>query len=257
MNETTAPKTALHRIALVTGANKGIGFHIARALGKQGHTVLVGARSEERGETAAAALREEGLDARFLHLDVTDETSVAAAAKRVEDDFDHLDILVNNAGIALADGDWNTSELTVATARKVFETNVIGVISVTNALLPLIRRAGAGRIVNVSSEVGSLGFMTDPNQPFASMQAGAYGASKSALNMLTVSWSKELEPTGIKINAMTPGYTATDLNGNQGTRRPEDAAGAAVELALIGEDGPNGGFFQEGNEYFDTAVVPW
>ncbi|MEU5154869.1 SDR family oxidoreductase [Glycomyces sp. NPDC021274] len=245
------------KTALITGANKGIGFHIARALGAEGLTVLIGARSQERGEAAAATLRGEGLDARFLHLDVTDEASVAAAAKRVESEFGSLDILVNNAGIALADGDWNTSELTVATTRKVFETNVIGVVSVTNALLPLIRKADAGRIVNVSSEVGSLGFMTDPNQPFASMQGGAYGASKSALNMLTVSWAKELASTSIKINAMTPGYTATDLNANQGTRRPEDAAKAAVELALIGEDGPNGGFFQEGNEYFDTDVVPW
>ncbi|MBO3733537.1 SDR family NAD(P)-dependent oxidoreductase [Glycomyces niveus] len=243
-------------IAVITGANKGIGIEIARGLGRKGFTVLVGARSEERGEAAAAELRAERLDARFLHLDVTDEAVVAAAAKRVEDEFGSLDVLVNNAGIALADGDWNTSELTVATARKVFETNVIGVVSVTNAFLPLIRRAEAGRIVNVSSEVGSLGFMTG-DYPFSGMQVGAYGASKSALNMLTVSWSKELEPTGIKINAMTPGYTRTDLNDNQGTRRPEDAAVAAVNLALIGPDGPNGGFFQEGIEYFDDEVVPW
>lgn len=244
-------------IAIITGANKGIGFEIARGLAKKGLTVLVGARSEERGEAAAARIREEGLDARFLHLDVTDEDVVAAAAKRVETEFGTLDVLVNNAGIALADGDWNTSELTVATARKVFETNVLGVISVTNAFLPLIRRAEAGRIVNVSSEVGSLGFMTDPANPFATLQAGAYGASKSALNMLTVSLAKELAPTGIKVNAMTPGYTETDLNDNQGTRRPEDAAIAAVNLALIGEDGPNGGFFQEGVEYFEDTVVPW
>jgi NAD(P)-dependent dehydrogenase (short-subunit alcohol dehydrogenase family) len=164
---------------------------------------------------------------------------------------------VNNAGIAIADGDWNTSELTVATARKVFETNVIGVVSVTNAFLPLIRKAEAGRIVNVSSEVGSLGFMTGTDHPFSAMQGGAYGASKSALNMLTVSWSKELEPTGVKINAMTPGYTATDLNDNRGTRRPEDAAVAAVNLALIGEDGPSGGFFHDGVEYFESTVLPW
>lgn len=243
-------------IAIITGANKGIGIEIARGLGKKGLTVLVGARSEERGEAAAAKLREEGLDAHFLHLDVTDEDVVAAAAKRVETEFGRLDVLVNNAGIALADGDWNTSELTVATARKIFETNVIGVVSVTNAFLPLIRKTGPGRIVNVSSEIGSLGFMTGAG-PFSAMQGGAYGASKSALNMLTVSWSKELEPTGIKINAVTPGYTATDLNDHQGTRKPEDAATVAVNMALIGEDGPNGGFFQEGAEYFDTPVVPW
>lgn len=243
-------------IAVITGANKGIGIEIARGLGRKGLTVLVGARSEERGEAAAAELRTEGLDARFLHLDVTDEALVAAAAKRVEDEFGKLDALVNNAGIALADGDWNTSELTVATARKVFETNVLGVISVTNAFLPLIRRAEAGRIVNVSSEIGSLAFMTG-DYPFSGMQAGAYGASKSALNMLTVSWSKELEPTGIKINAMTPGYTRTDLNDNQGTRRPEDAAVAAVDLALIGPEGPSGGFFQEGLDYLADTTVPW
>lgn len=243
-------------IAVITGANKGIGIEIARGLGRKGLTVLVGARSEERGEAAAAELRTEGLDARFLHLDVTDEAMVAAAAKRVEDEFGKLDALVNNAGIALADGGWNTSELTVATARKVFETNVLGVISVTNAFLPLIRRAEAGRIVNVSSEIGSLAFMTG-DYPFSGMQAGAYGASKSALNMLTVSWSKELEPTGIKINAMTPGYTRTDLNDNQGTRRPEDAAVAAVDLALIGPEGPSGGFFQEGLDYLADTTVPW
>lgn len=244
------------KTALITGANKGIGIEITRGLANRGLTVLVGARSEERGETAAAQLRAEGHDAHFLHLDVTDADTVAAAAKHVEEQYGALDALVNNAGIALADGDWNTSELTVTTARKVFETNVLGVISVTNAFLPLIRKSDQGRIVNVSSEVGSLTFMTGA-YPFSHMQVGAYGASKSALNMLTVSWSKELEPTGIKINAMTPGYTATDLNDNQGTRRPEDAAVAAVNLALLDQDGPNGGFFHEGIEYFEDTTVPW
>jgi NAD(P)-dependent dehydrogenase (short-subunit alcohol dehydrogenase family) len=252
MTENNTTKTAL-----ITGANKGIGFHIARALGKQGYTVFVGARSEERGEQAAGQLRDEGLDARFLHLDVTDETIVAAAAKRVEDEFGRLDALVNNAGIALADGESNTSELTVATTRKVFETNVIGVVAVTNAFLPLIRRSAAGRIVNVSSEIGSIGFMTGDNGDVTKMQPGAYGASKTALNMLTISWAKEFEDTAVRINAMTPGYTATDLNGNQGWRKPEDAAHAAVKLALLPNDGPNGGFFQEGNEYFPTDEVPW
>jgi NAD(P)-dependent dehydrogenase (short-subunit alcohol dehydrogenase family) len=242
---------------LVTGANKGIGFHIARGLAKQGHTVLLGARSEERGEQAATTLRNEGLDARFLHLDVTDQPLVASAAKRVESEFGKLDALVNNAGIALADGDWNTSELTVETTGKVFETNVIGVVSVTNAFLPLLREAEAGRIVNVSSEVGSFGFITDPNQPFAGMQVGAYGASKSALNMLTVSYAVELKDTPIKINAMTPGYTKTDLNENQGWRAPEDSAKVAVDLALLGEDGPSGGFFQEGLDYHADTTVPW
>jgi NAD(P)-dependent dehydrogenase (short-subunit alcohol dehydrogenase family) len=245
------------KTALITGANKGIGFQIARTLGKQGHTVLVGARDTERGEQAATHLREEGLDAHFLHLDVTDAAVVAAAAKRVEGKFGRLDALVNNAGIALADGDWNTSELTVETTRKVFETNVIGVVSVTNAFLPLLRKSEAGRIVNVSSEVGSFGFMTDPEQPFAGMQVGAYGASKSALNMLTVSYAIELKDTPLKINAMTPGYTKTDLNQNQGWRAPEESAKVAVDLALLGEDGPSGGFFQEGLDYHADTTVPW
>jgi NAD(P)-dependent dehydrogenase (short-subunit alcohol dehydrogenase family) len=245
------------RTILVTGANKGIGFHIARGLAKQGHTVLLGARSEERGEQAATTLRNEGLDARFLHLDVTDQTLVATAAKQVESEFGRLDALVNNAGIALADGDWNTSELTVETTRKVFETNVIGVVSVTNAFLPLLRESEAGRIVNVSSEVGSFGFITDPNQPFAGMQVGAYGASKSALNMLTVSYAVELKDTPIKINAMTPGYTKTDLNENKGWRAPEESAKVAVDLALLSEDGPSGGFFQEGLDYHADTTVPW
>lgn len=242
---------------LVTGANKGIGLHIARGLAKQGHTVLVAARSEERGEQAAATLREEGLDARFLHLDVTDQALVSAAAKRVDEEFGRLDALVNNAGIALADGAWNTSELTPETTRKVFETNVIGVVSVTNAFLPLLRKSSAGRIVNVSSEVGSFTFITDPNQPFAGMQVGAYGASKSALNMLTVSYAVELKDSSIKINAMTPGYTKTDLNENQGWRAPEESAKVAIDLALLDEDGPSGGFFQEGLEYHADTTVPW
>jgi len=242
---------------LVTGANKGVGFHIARGLAEQGHAVLVGARSEERGEAAAGGLREAGLDVRFLHLDVTDQALVAAAAKRVDEEFGRLDALVNNAGIALADGDWNTSELTAETTRKVFETNVIGVVSVTNAFLPLLRRSDAGRIVNVSSEVGSFAFITDPDQPFAGMQVGAYGASKSALNMLTVSYAVELKDTPIKINAMTPGYTKTDLNENQGWRAPEESAKVAIDLALLGDDGPSGGFFQEGLDYHKDTTVPW
>ncbi|HEY1095470.1 MAG TPA: SDR family oxidoreductase [Glycomyces sp.] len=242
---------------LVTGANKGVGFHIARGLAEQGHTVLVGARSEERGEAAARGLREAGLDVRFLHLDVTDQALVAAAAKRVDEEFGRLDALVNNAGIALADGDWNTSELTAETTRKVFETNVIGVVSVTNAFLPLLRRSDAGRIVNVSSEVGSFAFITDPDQPFAGMQVGAYGASKSALNMLTVSYAVELKGTPIKINAMTPGYTKTDLNENKGWRAPEESAKVAIDLALLGDDGPSGGFFQEGLDYHKDTTVPW
>jgi NAD(P)-dependent dehydrogenase (short-subunit alcohol dehydrogenase family) len=246
-----------NRVALITGANKGIGFEIARGLAQQGLTVLVGARSEERGEAAAARLREAGFDARFLQLDMTDEASIAAAAERIERDLGRLDVLVNNAGVALVEIGSHTSETATATARQIFETNVIGVIALTNRLMPLLHAAEAGRIVNVSSEVGSFGFMTDPEQPFNGLEAGAYGASKSALNMLTVSYALELKDSAIKINAMTPGYTKTDLNHNTGWRTPEDAAKVAVDLALLGEDGPSGGFFQEGLEYHADTVVPW
>jgi NAD(P)-dependent dehydrogenase (short-subunit alcohol dehydrogenase family) len=240
------------KTALVTGANKGIGYEIAKGLGEKGVKVYAAARSVELGEAAEQRLRKGGVDAEFVQLDVTDENSIAAAAAQVES----LDILVNNAGIALADGGWNTSELTVATARKVFETNVIGVIAVTNAFLPLLRKSAAPRIVNVSSEVGSLTFMTGDHE-FAKMQGGAYGASKSALNMLTVSYSKEFKDGPLKINAMTPGYTKTDLNHNQGWRDPALSAKVAIDLALLPADGPNGGFFQEGLEYHEDTTVPW
>ncbi|GAA2291044.1 SDR family oxidoreductase [Glycomyces scopariae] len=240
------------KTALVTGANKGIGYEIAKGLGAKGVKVYAAARSAELGEAGAEKLRGEGVDAEFVRLDVTDEDSIAAAVKQVES----LDILVNNAGVALADGGWNTSELTTTTARKVFETNVIGVIAVTNAFLPLLRGSDAPRIVNVSSEVGSLTFMTGEHE-FAKMQGGAYGASKSALNMLTISYSKEFKDGPVKINAMTPGYTKTDLNHNQGWRDPALSAKVAIDLALIDEDGPNGGFFQEGLEYHADTTVPW
>lgn len=240
------------KTALVTGANKGIGYEIAKGLGAKGVKVWAAARSVELGEAAAEKLRAEGVDAEFVQLDVTDEDSIAKAVASI----DKLDILVNNAGIALADGGWNTSELTAATARKVFETNVIGVIAVTNAFLPLLRESAAPRIVMVSSEVGSFGFMNGDHE-FAKMQVGAYGASKSALNMLTNSYAKEFKDGPVKVNAMTPGYTKTDLNHNQGWRDPALSAKVAVDLALIDDDGPNGGFFQEGLEYHKDTTVPW
>ncbi|MFC4335461.1 SDR family oxidoreductase [Salininema proteolyticum] len=249
------------KIALITGANKGLGYETAAQLGRRGVTVLVGARSAERGEKAAASLCDEGIDASHVPLDVTDEDSVAAAARRVESAHGRLDILVNNAGIAMGDGDGNTSSLTVATARQVFETNVLGVVSVTNAFLPLIRRSEAGRIVMVSSEVGSIATMlrTDTPEPIPALQPGAYGASKSALNALTVSYAKEFRDSSIKVNAVTPGYTATDINGHQGWRTVEQGAAVLVEMALIGPDGPTGAFRHDGTiEFLDSdGAVPW
>jgi NAD(P)-dependent dehydrogenase (short-subunit alcohol dehydrogenase family) len=232
-------------IALITGANKGIGFETARQLGARAVTVLAGARDEARGMAAERALRESlpgvrgGADVRFVPLDVTDATSVREAAEWIEKEYGRLDILVNNAGIAVGGGP--PSETDLEAMREVYETNVFGVIMVTSAMLPLLRRAPAARIVNVSSEVGSIAAMTDPDSPLAQMPAGlAYPSSKTALNMITALYAKELRDTPIKVNAANPGYTATDLNGNSGFRSAAEGAEVSVHLATLDASGPTG-----------------
>jgi NAD(P)-dependent dehydrogenase (short-subunit alcohol dehydrogenase family) len=227
-------------VALVTGANKGIGLETARLLGARGMTVLLGCRDDERGKVAEAELRAAGADAHALTLDVTDAASVAAAASRVEREFGRLDILVNNAGIALGDGHGRPSETTLATLRTVFETNVFGVVAVTNALLPLLRRSAAPRIVNVSSEVGSITSMTNPDGPLWPMASVPYPASKSALNMVTAMYAKELRDAGFLVNAANPGYCATDLNHHTGWRTPVQGAEVSVHLATLSAGGPTG-----------------
>ena len=228
-------------IALITGANKGIGLETARQLGARGITVLAGARDEERGQpgrTRAARRSRDAGEARFVPLDVTDAKSVRQAADWIDKEYGRLDILVNNAGIA-AGGP--PSETDLDEMREVYETNVFGVIMVTNAMLPLLRRAPAARIVNVSSEVGSITSMTDPASPLAQMPAGlAYPSSKAALNMITAMYAKELRDTPIKVNAANPGYTKTDLNRNTGFRSVAEGAEASVHLATLGADGPSG-----------------
>jgi NAD(P)-dependent dehydrogenase (short-subunit alcohol dehydrogenase family) len=226
-------------IALITGANKGIGFETARQLGARGVTVLAGARDEARGRQAEQALRDGGAEARFVPLDVTDAKSAQAAADWIDREYGHLDILVNNAGIAVGGGPPSQTDLDAM--REVYETNVFGVIVVTNAMLPLLRRAPAARIVNVSSEVGSITAMTDPAGPLAQMPAGlAYPSSKSALNMVTAIYAKELRGTPVKVNAANPGYTATDLNHHSGFRSVAEGAEASVHLATLSPDGPSG-----------------
>jgi len=226
-------------IALITGANKGIGLETARQLGARGVTVLAGARDEARGLEAERALRDGGADARFVRLDVTDPKSAQEAADWVGHHYGRLDILVNNAGIARAGGPPSQTDLDAM--REVYETNVFGVIIVTNAMLPLLRRAPAARIVNVSSEVGSITSMTDPASPLAQMPASlAYPSSKSALNMITALYAKELRDTPVKVNAANPGYTATDLNRHNGFRSVAEGAEASVHLATLGADGPSG-----------------
>jgi NAD(P)-dependent dehydrogenase (short-subunit alcohol dehydrogenase family) len=234
-----------NKVALVTGANKGIGFAIARDLAARGFTVLVGARDAARGE--AAAQRIVG-DARAWLLDVTRADSIAAAATRIQSEVGRLDVLVNNAGIAT----FGTASTTrVEDVRAVFETNVFGVIAVTQAMLPLLRAAPAGRIVNVSTRLGSLTAITDPAFPMRGIGGVAYGPSKSALNAITLAFAQELAETKLKVNAACPGHTATDLNGHSGHRSVDEAAKEPVRLALLGEDGPTGTFSN------DAGFIPW
>ena len=244
------PATPTAPVALVTGANRGIGFEIARQLGHEGFVVLLGARDPERGAAAAARLVAEGIDARPVALDVTDPASVAAAADAVERTVGRLDVLVNNAGVLL-DGDIPPSEVPLALLRATYETNVFGAVTVTQAFLPLLRRAPAGRVVNASSELGSITQNQDPEFEFAAKKFLAYNSSKSALNAVTVQLAHELRGTPIKVNAADPGFTATDLNGHRGTQTLEEGARAAVRLALLPADGPTGGFFNA------EGPLPW
>lgn len=237
------------KVALITGANKGIGKEIARQLGALGMTVLIAARDKQRGEEAAAALTADGADAHAVLLDVTDKASIDAAARQVESEYGRLDVLVNNAGIALDTGAASTLEMDAL--RRTYETNVFGVFSVTKAFLPLLKKSRAGRIVNVSSGLGSLAQNSDPNWDYAAVKPLAYNSSKAALNMVTVIFAAELKDAGIKVNAADPGYTATDLNQNRGHQTVEQGAVAAVRLAALPDDGPTGGFFD------DNGVVPW
>ena len=236
-------------IALVTGANKGIGYEIASGLAALGWSVGVGARDDQRREAAVEKLRAAGADAFGVPLDVTDDASVAAAARLIEDRSGRLDVLVNNAAIT-GGMPQLPSAVDPATVRAAVETNVIGVIRVTNAMLPLLRRSASPRIVNMSSSVGSLTLQTTPGVEVGPISA-AYAASKTFLNAVTVQYVKELRDTGILINAACPGYTATDLNGFRGVRTPEQGAAIAIRLATLPDDGPTGGFFD------DAGVVPW
>ncbi|NAS25704.1 SDR family NAD(P)-dependent oxidoreductase [Herbidospora sp. NEAU-GS84] len=238
-------------IALVTGANKGIGYEVARLLGEAGTVVLVGARSPERGAEAVARLTGLGVEARHLQLDVTDQADIDAAAKWIEITYGRLDVLVNNAGIAHPADHAGPSATPVPVLREMFETNVFGVVAVTNAMLPLLRKSQAGRIVNVSSELGSFAETTDPAGPWYPFNMLAYNAGKSALNAVTVAYAKELADTAIKVNAGNPGHCATDMNGNTGFRSPAEGAVEIVRLATLDADGPTGGFFRDG------APMPW
>ncbi len=236
-------------IALVTGANKGIGYEIAAGLGARGWSVGVGARDEQRRKDAVAKLRAAGADAFGVPLDVTHAGSVAAAVQLIEERAGRLDVLVNNAGVA---GGWPEAPTTIdlETVRRLLETNVLGVIRVTNAMLPLLLRSAHPRIVNQSSHVGSLTLQTTPGVDLGGI-SGAYAPTKTYLNAVTIQYAKELSGTNVLINNACPGYVATDLNGFSGTQTPEQGAAIAIRLATLSDDGPTGQLFD------DSGVVPW
>jgi NAD(P)-dependent dehydrogenase (short-subunit alcohol dehydrogenase family) len=220
-------------VTLITGGNKGIGFETARRLANLGHTVYLGARDRERGETAARQL-----GVRFVQLDVTDDASVAAAVASIEEQRTGLDVLINNAGIA---GDRVApADTTAEHIRRVYETNVFGIVRVTHATLPLLRASKGPVVVNVSSGLGSFTAVNDPNRMESKVVLLGYCSSKSAITMLTVQYAKALPE--IRFNSVDPGYTATDLNGHRGTQTVEQGTDAIVRLATIGKDGPTGTF---------------
>jgi len=230
------------RQALVTGANKGIGLAIARGLAQAGLSVWIGARDRARGEEAVGQLRAEGLDVRFLEIDVADENSVRRAAETVASETGVLHVLVNNAGIIL-DRTRPPSEARMEDIKATFEVNLYGAIRVTQAFLPLMKAGKDGRIVNMGSGVGSLALIVDPTSIYSSVNFLDYTTSKVALNAVTVAFAKELEPLGIKVNVVEPGNVRTDLNDNQGALSPDEGAMTAIRMALIDKDGPTGGFF--------------
>lgn len=242
--------TNTQRIALVTGANKGIGFEIARQLKAAGVTIIVGARDGERGKTAATALSSADEQVAFIQIDVTDAASIGAAAAEIEARHGRLDILINNAGIVdAADGPPSVSDIDAV--RRLMETNFIGALSVTQAMLPLLRRAPAARIVNLSTTLGSLTINGDPSSPYYEARLVGYNASKAALNMLSVQLAAELAGSGIAVNAVAPGYVKTDLTGHAGFMSAEEGARLPVQYALLGADAVSGRFVAPDGE------TPW
>ena len=248
-----------NRIALVTGANQGVGLQVAKELVANGLTVLIGSRSFVRGEAAA---REIGSGAIAIQLDVTDRASVAAAAERIREEFHRLDLLVNNAALSntrkgsLSLEDYAritlASNASLDEIHAVWETNVFGVLAVYQAMLPLLRESSDARIVNVSSGVGSLAMNADAAYPYRAFFGPVYPASKAALNAMTLAMMVELESTGIKVNLVSPGFTKTNLNGYAGTESVEDGSREVVRVALLGQDGPTGTFTR-----WESTTIPW
>jgi NAD(P)-dependent dehydrogenase (short-subunit alcohol dehydrogenase family) len=243
--------TTPDKIALVTGATRGIGTETVRQLAQAGvHTLLAG-RDVARTAAAAKALQDEGLPVEPITLDVTDSASITAAVDSIQAQYGRLDILVNNAGILVDAADKAPSQQSLATWRTTFDTNVFAVVELTQALLPLLKAAPAARIVNVSSQLGSLGLHVDPSSPVYDVKIPAYNVSKSAVNAWTVHLAYELRDTPIKVNAIHPGYVKTDMNNGSGEIDVPTGARSSVEMALLGADGPTGSFTHLGR------TLPW
>ncbi len=236
----TTPK----RVALVTGANRGIGFEIARLLAHRDITLLLGARDAERGLEAKERLTAQQLDVNLVPIDVSDQTSIQAAIGKIKDTFGRLDILVNNAGI-LIDGQTRILELSLSLFQNTLETNVLGPLLLCQACVPLMKKNGYGRIVNVSSTLGSLNDIINPDSSYTEVQAPAYRLSKTVLNGLTVLLAKELRGTNIFVNAVCPGWVRTRMGGGEAPVAPAEAAETPVWLATLPDDGPTGGFFRQ------------
>ncbi len=237
-------------VALITGANKGIGLEIARGLGEMGITVLLGCRDGARGEQAAEKLQAEELRAEALALDVTDAATIQAAAADITARFGRLDILVNNAGVA-PDGDLRPSTVDLAVVRATYDVNVFGAIAVTQAMLPLLTKSPHARIVNLSSLLGSLSANAQPNSFGGGFARLGYCSSKTALNAVTVQFANEFRSSGMKVNCATPGYCSTDMTGHSGSRSARQGAQTPIRLATLPDDGPTACFFD------DDGIVPW
>jgi NAD(P)-dependent dehydrogenase (short-subunit alcohol dehydrogenase family) len=238
------------KVVLISGANKGLGLETGRQLGKLGYTVLLGSRDALKGEVAARQLRDDSIDARVVKLDVGRQSDIDAAAAMIEAEFGKLDVLVNNAGVMIEKG-WTkntTSETTLDNLRATFETNLFAVFALTKAMLPLLKLSEGGRIVNVSSILGSVSLQGTKGSPTYNTKLFAYNASKAALNVLTISLAHELRGTKIKVNSAHPGWVKTDLGGSAAPMNVVDGAKTEVTLATLGEDGPTGGFFHAGKE---------
>lgn len=232
------------RIALVTGANRGIGFEIARRLSAEGMTVVLGVRDMEQGAKAREALAQPAREVRYLNLDVTDETTIAAAIGRIKDDFGRLDVLVNNAGI-MVDGHAHILDLSPGIFEKTLATNALGPLALSQACVPLMREHRYGRIVNISSTLGSLSDIISPDSPHREVQSPAYRLSKTLLNGITVLLARELRGTNILVNSVCPGWVRTRMGGEQAPLTPVEAVDTPVWLATLPDDGPTGGFFRE------------